>query len=257
MGYLHRLRDQLDAGHPVTGAYNAVDATAASEINALNIDVDSSIDQMVSYCCTTKNRTNDGGDTQGALLIGRLKLVADSEPYTDPFRRSGVWEAGGVVANEQIELVANSNKLIFGSAHDVSTINAKDSITLSGSTNDDGTQHVVAISAQEITLDSITTNETLERVFRVYRNQDAKLLTRAQIQNAKGILELLRSPSLSLVNFADTNINDAFTDMQECGVWKPADTAALLSFSQSLTSVALQYRLGTVEAIDVTQARAL
>ena len=36
MANLQKLREELDAGHPVTGAYSADDSAASEEINAKN-----------------------------------------------------------------------------------------------------------------------------------------------------------------------------------------------------------------------------
>ena len=249
------LQDELAAVHPVTGAYSLIDATAASEINALNIDANGLISDMVRYLATHDNRTNEGGDTNATIILGRLETVARSEPYTDPFRRAGVWEAGGSGANEQIQLDATNNKLVFGTAHSLTSLDAKDSITLSGSTADDGTQQIVSITSQDVVVTSITVDETLERVFRVFKNQDAKLLTREQIQNARAILELLRANQAESFDFANTEIELAFSDMETCGVWKAADTTALVNLSQNVTSRAIQLGLGTVNATHVANAR--
>ncbi len=253
--YHRRVRTALDAGHPVTGVFNANDATAAAEINAVNIDVPDGIEAMREYLATHDNRSNEGGDTEATLMLGRLVTVAEAEPYTDPFARAGVWEAGGSGSNLQIELNATSNKLIFGSAHSLS-FNAKDSLTISGSSRDDGTQQIVSVSGQEIEVYSIEVSETLERVFRVYKNQDAKLLTRPQIQNARGILALLQGATVT-IDFTNTEIGLAFSDMVDATVWKSADSTALVNFSAGKASYANQEGLGTPSTSDITAARAL
>lgn len=217
---------------------------------------DGGVADMIRYLATHDNRTNEGGDTNATLMLGRLRLVAESEPYTDPFHRAGVWEAGGSGTNEQIELDATNNKLIFGSAHDVSSLNAKDAIRLSGSTADDGTQQIVSISLQEVTVTSITVAETLERVFRVFKVQDSKLLTNEQIQNARALLQLFSLPQIDNIDSADTEIDLAFQDMETAGVWKAADTAALKNFSLSQQTRGVELGVGRVREGDVAAARA-
>ena len=255
------LAAELTAGHPDQGAYSATNSVAADQLNAEGAytswarPAEGGIADMVKYLATHDSRSNEGGDTDASLILGRLNLVAQSEPYTDPFARAGVWEAGGSGSNLQIELDATNNKLVFGSAHDISSLNVKDSITLSGSTADDGTQQIVSISLQEVTVVSITVAETLERVFRVYKNQDAKQLTREQVQNAKAILTLLAAPSVDVIDFTNTEIDLAFQDMEDAEVWKAADTAALNAFSEGQQSRATELGFRRILERDVERAR--
>lgn len=257
MGYLRRVQNVLDAGHPVTGAYDANDATAASQMNALNIDNPSPVDAWVTYLGTNDNRTNEGNDTDATLILGRMNIVATANPYTDVFERAGLWAAGGAGANEQIELDATNNKLVFGSAHDISSLNAKDAVRLLGSGEDDGIHRITAISLQEVTLQNLTYSLTIERAFRVFRVQEAKLITPAQIQSAHALLAFLLSPNLTELDFSTSEISNAFDDMESAGVWKPADSSNLVALSQNTISHGLQQGLGVVETVDITGARAL
>ena len=80
-----KLAAELTAGHPVTGAYNADDALAAAELNALNIDNNAPVSAMFEYVINKNHRTNNGTDTQYTPIIGRLRHVAESSVGDDPF----------------------------------------------------------------------------------------------------------------------------------------------------------------------------
>jgi len=241
---------------PLTRGYSIMsDAEVATDMNTLYRPADGSVAEMVRYLTTHDNRSNEGGDTNATLIMGRLITAADSQPYTDPFNRAGVWEAGGSGANEQIALSAAGNTVTFGSTHDISSLDAKDAIRLSGTSADDGAQQIVSVALQVVTLPSITVTETLERVMRVFKVQDAKLLTNEQIQNARAILGLLTAPSLDIIDFIDTEIELAFQDMETATVWKSTDTAALKAFSQNQQSRATELGIDPVIENDVTRAR--
>ena len=49
MGKLERLKAELTAGHPVTGAYNDDDSLAHAELNAKNIADDADSKQLLQY----------------------------------------------------------------------------------------------------------------------------------------------------------------------------------------------------------------
>lgn len=244
---------------PLTRGYSIMsDLEVANDMNTAYRDAEGSIHEMLKYLGTVDNRTNEGGDTGATLLLGRLRLVGQSEPYTDPFRRAGVWEAGGSGSNEQIALNATGNTVTFGSAHDISSLNAKDAIQLSGTTADDGVQQIVSVVLQVVTLTSIKVTETLERVMRVFKIQDVKLLTREQIQNAKALFSLFTSPEDGgTINFSNTEIGLAFADMETAGVWKAADTTALENISKGVQTRGAELGVGKVREGDVTAARSL
>ncbi len=266
MSRLSIINAELVAGHPDQGTYSLTDSVAAEQMNGTGAytawlrSAPGGVADMVRYLSTYDNRTNEGGDTNASLILGRLTVVANAEPYTDPFRRAGLWEAGGSGANEEIELNAATNTITFGSAHDISGLNAKDSITLSGSSLDDGTQQIASISLQEVTVPLVRATETLERVFRIFKNQNAKLLTREQVQNAKALLHMLLTlgASQESILFDNTEIGLAFVDMENAGVWKSADTTALQNFSLGQQSRAVEIGVGPrVKEGEITAARAL
>lgn len=87
------LKAELDAGHPDTGAYSLVDATAADELNAINRPAESGTERMLNYCIKNRSRTNNGADTVALPLLGRLHLVAEGALGSDPF-------GTGVAANQ-------------------------------------------------------------------------------------------------------------------------------------------------------------
>lgn len=65
------------AGHPVTGAFSAIVATAADEWNALNIVNTALAVQLVLKFLLLDNtyKINDGGDTQDRSIWQRMKEV--------------------------------------------------------------------------------------------------------------------------------------------------------------------------------------
>ena len=73
---IEELADELTAGHPDTGAYNADDALAAAEINAVNRPNTVSIDAVLSFLVMEKSfRTNDGTDTFSRSVWARMQDV--------------------------------------------------------------------------------------------------------------------------------------------------------------------------------------
>lgn len=65
------LKAELDAGHPISGPYNADDATAAAELNVLNRAAKAAIAAMRDYFLLERKG--------GVPLMGRLEIVA-TEP---------------------------------------------------------------------------------------------------------------------------------------------------------------------------------
>ena len=82
------LQAELLAGHPVTGAYSVDDATAADELNALNISGEIGPEVILEYFIENQHRENNGGDTQNTNLYGRLVMVAESAEGGNPFSLS-------------------------------------------------------------------------------------------------------------------------------------------------------------------------
>lgn len=108
------LKTELLAGHPITGAYNADDALAADQLNAVNEPNANSLESMINYMLTIKHKTGQGADTTYTPVIGRMISVAESVLGGDPFGRG----AGNEVNLQQIHacktlvLLIQSGKLI-------------------------------------------------------------------------------------------------------------------------------------------------
>lgn len=263
MSRIATIAAELTAGHPDQGAYSVTDSIAYEQINGLGTyttwlrSADGGVGDMVRYLTTVNNRTNEGGDTDATLIMGRLKTVADAEPYTDPFRRGGVWESGGGL-NEEIELASSGNTITFGSTHDITALNDKDAIIVEGSTGDDGLHQITSIASQVVTVTSITLTETLERIGRVFRVQESKLLTREQIQDAKAIFHMMITlgAGQEVIRFDNTEMGLAFDNMVAAGVWKLADTTALENLSAGQQSRSNELGLGVTQLGEIEQARA-
>ena len=65
MANIGKLKTELALTHPVTGAYDADDALAANELNAINIDAEGGVVGIAQYLVKNRSRTNTGGDTEG------------------------------------------------------------------------------------------------------------------------------------------------------------------------------------------------
>lgn len=85
MNKYQMLKAELDAGHPDTGAYNASNAIATTELNEPNRPADGGTERMLNYCIKHRSRTNNGADDVPLPLMGRLQLVADATLASDPF----------------------------------------------------------------------------------------------------------------------------------------------------------------------------
>lgn len=79
------LKDELTAGHPVSGAYNADDTLAAAELNALNRPVASPASDFKNYCLYNLHRENNGDDTTNTNIYGRAVMVAEASAGSNPF----------------------------------------------------------------------------------------------------------------------------------------------------------------------------
>lgn len=79
------LRDELLAGHPDTGAYNADNQLAADELNAQNRPVPAPAGAILDFCLTETHRENTGSDIQATNLYGRIRMVAETTVGGDPF----------------------------------------------------------------------------------------------------------------------------------------------------------------------------
>lgn len=106
------LAAELAAGHPTTGAYNADNALAAAELNAVNRPNSNSVGAMMAYLLNKKHRTNQGADTTYVPIIGRLGMVAESAVGSDPFGRG----AGNELNLAQIT-ACKTFLLLFTSPH--------------------------------------------------------------------------------------------------------------------------------------------
>lgn len=176
------IRSWLDAGHPVTGAFSANDATAADEFMAINLDADGTMADLVRYLAINQTRTNEGADTIRTPMIGRLASIANAAVGSDPFGRGGAWAGTGVTLKHK--------------------------------------------------------------------------------HSAELFLNLIQTPHLDMFNFADTEVNEALTELgpntgDGAEVWKPADITAIKAFSEGKQSLATREDLGRVNEGDIVGARAL
>lgn len=250
------LRAELDAGHPDTGAYNVDNALALSELHAINRPAESGVQEMTRYLATNKSRTNEGEDTTSTALLGRLQRVASAVPWTDVFRRGGVWVAGASAANN-ITLDATGNTITFGANHDISALNDNQAIELVGTLRDNGLHQIVSVVAQVVTVDDIQLDSTLERAAcRVYWVRDNDLVTPQEVDAAKTIDGLLLS-ALETIDFSGTEMADIYALIEGSGVWKTADSTAMQAFSEGLQSRVVELGLGGTNLGDVIGARAL
>jgi len=73
---LAALATELASGHPDTGAYNADDALAAGELNALNRPADVTIADLLKFLLMDNTyKTDDGDDTQDRAILTRMRDV--------------------------------------------------------------------------------------------------------------------------------------------------------------------------------------
>lgn len=255
MSYIDELAAELIAGHPTTGAYNANNALAAGELNAINRPAESGVEQMVLYLATHDNRTNEGEDTVASALLGRLRAVADAEPWSDVFGRGGVWVAGASAANN-ITLNAAANTITFGSNHVITAFDSDSMLRLRGTRSDDGYHQVVSVASQVVTVDSITTGELLEAgAARVYDVRTADLITVEQ-KHAAAMFITLIGGNIATIRFDGTELDDFYTGMESAGVWKTADSTALQALSENQQSRAQELAFPTVREGHVAEARA-
>ena len=70
--YIFDLKAELDAGHPVTGAYNIDDALAADELNLENIEVDKLTTPLEAMNATDATEFNSLSDAQKSLWASVL-----------------------------------------------------------------------------------------------------------------------------------------------------------------------------------------
>lgn len=81
------LKTELTNGHPSTGAYNVDDATAASELNAVNRADNGAITKILEYIVVRNHRTQQDTDNTFTTILGRLYHAAESAVGSDPFGR--------------------------------------------------------------------------------------------------------------------------------------------------------------------------
>ncbi len=95
------LSDELAAGHPDTGAYDADDAIAAAQLNALNRDGDTTIDTLFQFLLLDNTyKTDAGDDTQDRSLWLRIKDVASITPWNTG-TQPDPWGGGGTITEIQ------------------------------------------------------------------------------------------------------------------------------------------------------------
>lgn len=91
------LKDELTAGHPDTGAYNADDALAADQLNALNRPVVAAAREIRDFLYFTLHNEGSGDDTNNANIWGRIQMVAEASVNDNVF---GVSPADPVQLNQ-------------------------------------------------------------------------------------------------------------------------------------------------------------
>ena len=73
---LAALAAELTGGHPDTGAYDADDAIAAGELNAVNRPSDVTIADMIKFLLLDNtHNADDGDDTQDRAILTRMRDV--------------------------------------------------------------------------------------------------------------------------------------------------------------------------------------
>lgn len=114
------LQAELLAGHPVTGAYSADDASAAAELNAKNIMGEVSPEVVLRYCVEQQHRENTGSDTKRCNIYGRIAIVAESPVGSNPFGLSPAetLEIGQIASAKTIL------RMLDGNAYNVNLANA-------------------------------------------------------------------------------------------------------------------------------------
>ena len=79
------LAEELTAGHPDTGAYDADDATAAGQLNAVNRPANVDIADLIKFLLMDNTyKADDGDDTQDRAILTRMRdVVAMATTPTD------------------------------------------------------------------------------------------------------------------------------------------------------------------------------
>ena len=98
------LQAELLAGHPDTGAYDADDALAAGELNALNRPVLASGAEIREFCLYTLHNEGTGSDTQNANIYGRIEMIAEAKQGDDPF---------GVTDSLEVQQIAAAKTFLY------------------------------------------------------------------------------------------------------------------------------------------------
>ena len=103
------LQAELLAGHPNTGAYNADDALAADELNALNRPVAASAREIREFCLYTLHNEGSGQDTNNANIYGRIIMIAEAAIGDDPFGVTDALEVQQIAAAKTFLYMLNSD----------------------------------------------------------------------------------------------------------------------------------------------------
>ena len=110
--YIFDLKAELDAGHPITGAYNVDDALAAGELNLANIEVEkltTPLEAMNATDATEFNALTDADKSLWASVLAweTINLNAGVGLAT----ATGIW-AGAAGTITRPALIATRTQLI-------------------------------------------------------------------------------------------------------------------------------------------------
>lgn len=86
---ISKIKTDMDAEHPVTGAFNVDDQLATDEWNEKNRSTDGGVSDMLSYLVKNRSRSNNETDTVQTAILGRLESVAEASIGGDPFGAGG------------------------------------------------------------------------------------------------------------------------------------------------------------------------
>lgn len=90
-----------------------------------------------------------------------------------------------------------------------------------------------------------------------FNQQGGYTLALSEKHAATCFLNLVMSPNLDTVNFLDTELDIFYTEVENAGIWKGADSTVLKGYSQNQQSRARELGFGFVRVGDVEYARSL
>ena len=82
-----KIKNELTVDELGRGYSGMTAEQKAASLNAPDRPADGSATGMLQWLATHKNRSNDGSDTVGTAMLGRLRSVAEAAVGDDPFGR--------------------------------------------------------------------------------------------------------------------------------------------------------------------------